>query len=1060
MSQPYRLAEGGLIDRSEILRFRFDGRLLEGHQGDSLASALLANGVRLVGRSFKYHRPRGILTAGSEEPNALVRLGEGAGAEPNCRATMAELRGGLIATSQNRWPRLSFDLLALNGLLSPIFPAGFYYKTFKWPAALWTRLYERLIRRAAGLGEAPLEPDPDRYDKRHAHCDVLVVGGGPAGLAAALAAGRAGARVILADEQLRPGGRLLAERLEIEGAPALAWVERTQAELLSLPEVTLLPRTTAFGYYDHNLVALLEEVVPGAPADDRPRQRLWTVRAREVVLATGAIERPLAFADNDRPGVMLAGAVRSYLNRYAVAPGARAVVFTTGDDAYRTALDLVAVGLQLAAVVDAREAPDHPLASSLRMAGVDTLAGHVVTRAFGDAGLAAVEVMRLESGGVSGAARRIDCDLLAVSGGWQPAIHLHSQTGAKPVYDPELQAFRPGAPRQKERSAGAAAGHLALGACLETGLLAGAAAAAAAGRGDGAPPPTPACAPEPWRAGLDLWAVPAAGRAGKTFVDFQNDVTVDDVALAHREGYRSVEHLKRYTTLGMGTDQGKTGNLVGLALMAGLEDRPIDRVGTTTFRPPYVPVTLGALAGAEVGAHFRPLRLTPMHDWHVAAGAAFIDAGLWRRPRYYPRPGETLLTATLREARAVRESVGLVDVSPLGKIDVQGPDAAEFLDRLYCNPLSRLAVAKARYSLMLREDGMVFDDGTVSRLGETTYYVTTTTANAAPVMAHMEFHRQAVWPELAVEVTSITDQWAGMALAGPNSRTVLARAVDGADVGDPALPFMGVLPATIAGCPVRLFRISFSGELAYEIHTPADYGTRVWQAVFEAGAGAGIVAYGTEAMGALRIEKGHVAGAELDGRTTPADLGLGRMASRRKDYVGRAAPRPAGARRSRPAAPGRPGRQGWPLADPERRPDRRRPGRQAAGADARPRHLGRLQSDPRAAGRARPDRGRRRAPGRDAVRRRSAARRGDRGDRHRSGVRRPRRTPAPWLTSAARCRGRRRSAICSRSAGAGRAPSPPGCGSASGPRACSGRSPPGGRTPWHRWARSSPSICT
>jgi heterotetrameric sarcosine oxidase alpha subunit len=888
MRQPYRLATGGLIDRTQILPFHFDGRPLDGHPGDSLASALLANGVRLVGRSFKYHRPRGILSAGSEEPNALVRLGVGAAAEPNCRATTVELRDDLRAASQNRWPSLGFDVMALNGLLSPILPAGFYYKTFKWPATFWSRLYERLIRRAAGLGEAPRGPDPDHYAKRHAHCDVLVVGGGPAGLAAALAAGRAGARVILADEQPRPGGRLLADRFEIAGAPALDWVELVLAELAGLPEITLLRRTTAFGYYDHNLVALIEEPAPDAPAEHRPRQRLRTVRAGEVVLATGAIERPLVFADNDRPGVMLAGAVRSYLNRYAVVPGSRAVVFTTSDDAWRTAHDLVAAGVQVAALVDARDALDDPLAPKLRMAGIDILAGHVVSRALGGARLEAIEVVPLERGGPGGERRRIECDLLAVSGGWQPAIHLHSQTGAKPAYDAELQAFRPGAPRQRERSAGAAAGHLTLAACLETGFRAGAEAAAATGHGNGTPPAMPACITEPTRPGLDLWAVPRAGGRGKTFVDFQNDVTIDDVALAHREGYRSVEHLKRYTTLGMGTDQGKTANLAGLALMAGLSGQPIEALGTTTFRPPYVPVTLGALAGAEIGAHFRPLRLTPMHDWHVSAGAEFADAGLWRRPRYYPRPGEDLLAATLREARAVRESVGLVDVSPLGKIDVQGPDAALFLDRLYCNPLGRLAIGRARYSLMLREDGIVLDDGTISRLGETSYYVTTTTANAALVMAHMEFHRQAVWPELAVEVTSLTDQSAGMALAGPNSRAVLARAVEDAEVGDADLPFMGVVTARIAGCPVRLLRISFSGELAYEIHTPADYGARVWQAVFQAGGSTGIVAYGTEAMGTLRIEKGHVAGPEIDGRTTPADLGLGRMASRNKDYVGRA----------------------------------------------------------------------------------------------------------------------------------------------------------------------------
>jgi heterotetrameric sarcosine oxidase alpha subunit len=871
-AQSFRLVAGGLIDRSLTLRFRFDGRSYEGHPGDSLASALLANGVRLVGRSFKYHRPRGILSAGSEEPSALVRLGEGGRADPNTRATMVPLADGLVAQSQNRWPSLAFDLQAVNGWLSPLLPAGFYYKTFKWPGAFWTPVYERVIRHAAGLGEAARVPDPDRYEKRHAACDVLVVGGGPAGLAAALAAGRSGARVVLADEQTRFGGRLLAERCQIDGAQALAWVEQVLAELASLAEVTLLPRTAAFGYYDHNLVALVEEVAEGAP-----RQRLWTVRAREVVLATGALERPPVFGGNDLPGVMLAGAVRAYVNRYAVAPGSRAVVFTTNDDAYRTALDLAAAGVAVAAVVDARAEARCPFAEAVRTAGIEVLAGHVVSRALGGTRLKAVEV---------DGRRRIECDLCAVSGGWQPAVHLHSQTGARPVYDPALKAYRPGEPRQRERSAGAAAGELALGDCLAGGSSAGAGAAAAAGHGGGSAPPAPVCPAEPVGEIADLWAVPGKGKA---FVDLQNDVTVEDVALAHREGYRSVEHLKRYTTLGMGTDQGKSGNLVGLALMAGLEALPVAAVGTTTFRPPYVPVALGALVGREIGGEFRPLRRTPMHAWHVAAGAAFVDAGLWRRPRYYPKPGEDLLAATLREARAVREGVGLVDVSPLGKIDVQGPDAAEFLDRLYCNPIRRLAVGKARYGLMLREDGMVLDDGTVSRLGDEAFYVTTTTANAGPVMAHMEFHRQAVWPELAVEVTSITDQWAGMALAGPKSRAVLARVVEGAAVDDNALPFMGVLRAKVAAAPVLLLRISFSGELAYEVHTPAGYGTLVWQALLATGAADGIVPYGTEAMGTLRIEKGHVAGAELDGRTTAEDLGLGRMASRKKDYVGRAA---------------------------------------------------------------------------------------------------------------------------------------------------------------------------
>jgi heterotetrameric sarcosine oxidase alpha subunit len=884
-AQPFRLAEGGLIDRGRTLSFRFDRRVYQGHPGDTLASALLANGVRLVARSFKYHRPRGILSAGSEEPSALVQLGEGARFEPNTRATLVELHDGLVAFSQNRWPTLAFDLMAANALLAPIFPAGFYYKTFMWPAAWWEPLYERLIRRAAGLGKGPRAPDPDRYEKRHAHCDVLVVGAGPAGLAAALAAGHAGARVVLADENPRLGGRLLSERLEIDGRPGIHWAGKVEGELESLPEITLLPRTTAVGYYDDNLIVLVEQ--PAGPAADpwSPRQRLWTVRAREVVLATGAIERPLVFPGNDRPGVMLAGAVRTYLNRFAVAPGRRAVVLAGCDDAWRIALDLAAAGVEVAAIIDPRGRSEGPLALAARGAGIEVLPGHVVGRTFGRLGLSAVEVAPLADGK---APRRIECDLCAVSGGWQPALHLHSQTGVRPVWDVDLRAFRPGPARQRERSAGAAAGHMTLASCLETGFRAGAEAAEAAGF-RATLPPVPACSDDEVGPIAELWSVPQGRGRGKAFVDLQDDVTEGDVALAHREGYRSVEHLKRYTTLGMGTDQGKTANLAGLALLAGLRGDEIATVGTTTFRPPFVPVSLGAIAGREIGAHFKPVRRTPMRDWHAKAGAEWIDAALWVRPRYYPKPGEDLLAASLREARAVRERVGLVDVSTLGKIEVQGPDAAELLSRLYCNHVERLPVGKARYGLMLREDGMVLDDGTVSRLSDDLWYVTTTTAHAARILAHMEFHRQAVWPDLAAEITDVTEQLAGIALAGPRSRAVLARAVDGADVSDAALPFMGVAEARIAGCPVLLLRISFSGELAYEIHTPSGHGTRVWEALMAVGEAEGIVPYGTEAMGMLRLEKGHVAGAELDGRTTPADLGLGRFASRKKDYVGRAA---------------------------------------------------------------------------------------------------------------------------------------------------------------------------
>ena len=883
--QPFRLADGGLIDREWTLSFRFDRRVYSGHPGDTLASALLANGVRLVGRSFKYHRPRGVLSAGSEEPSALVQLGEGARTEPNTRATMVELYDGLVAFSQNRWPTLAFDLMAANGLLAPIFPAGFYYKTFMWPASFWEPLYERLIRRAAGLGKGPRALDPDRYEKRHAHCDVLVVGAGPAGLAAALAAGRAGARVVLADENPILGGRLLSERFQIDDRPALDWAREVGGELESLPEVTLLPRTTAVGYYDDNLLVLVEQAAALTTELWTPRQRLWTVRAREIVLATGAIERPLVFPGNDRPGVMLAGAVRTYLNRFAVAPGRRAVVLAGCDDAWRTALGLAAAGVEVAAIVDPRENAEGPLAVAARGAGMEVMPGHVIGRTFGRLELSAVEVAPLAGGK---AARRIDCDLCAVSCGWQPALHLHSQTGVRPVWDADLRAFRPGEPRQRERSAGAAAGHMALAACLESGFRAGAEAAEAAGF-SATPPPVPAYSADEVGPIAEIWSVPAGRSRDKAFVDLQDDVTEGDVALAHREGYRSVEHLKRYTTLGMGTDQGKTANLAGLALLAGLRGDEIATVGTTTFRPPFVPVSLGVIAGREIGAHFKPVRRTPMHAWHEAAGAKWIDAGLWMRARYYPKPGEDLLAASLREARAVRERVGLVDVSTLGKIEVQGPDAAELLGRLYCNHVERLPVGKARYGLMLREDGIVLDDGTVSRLSDDLWYVTTTTAHASRILAHMEFHCQAVWPDLAVEVTDVTEQLAGIALAGPLSRAVLARAVAGAEVDDTVLPFMGVAEARIAGCPVLLLRISFSGELAYEIHTPSGHGIRVWQALMAAGEGEAIGPYGTEAMGMLRLEKGHVAGAELDGRTTPADLGLERLASRKKDYVGRAA---------------------------------------------------------------------------------------------------------------------------------------------------------------------------
>ena len=890
-AETYRNAAGGLIDRGQPLSFSFDGQRHQGYAGDTLASALLANGRRLVGRSFKYHRRRGIFAAGSEEPNALVQLRQGARLEPNLRATQVELYDGLVATSQNRWPSLGFDMGALASLFAPLLPAGFYYKTFMWPAKRWMT-YERPIRRMAGLGVSPVEPDPDHYEHRFAHADVLVAGGGPTGLAAALAAGRAGARVILADEPPRFGGSLKWTRTEIGGEPALDWVQAAVDELAAMPDVTLLGRATVAGYYDHNLLAIAERVADhvSESAAGVPRQRFWMVRVKQAVLATGATERPLVFADNDRPGVMLASAARTYVNQYAVRPGRRCVVVTNNDSAYQAAADLAKGGIKVEAVVDLRATVEAVVADVVAGLDIECLAGHAVVRTLGGRAVKGVELARLaEDGGLDGGGRDIACDLVCVSGGWNPTIHLHAQARGQARYDPDLASFVPGRPVQAERSAGASNGAFGLAECLRQGSEAGVEAVRAAGYEGAEAPVTPAVGDaDAFGAIRPLWSIPfAPGRRGKRFVDLQNDVTAEDVALAVHEGYSAVEHLKRYTTLGMGTDQGRTSNVLGLAILASILERDVPSVGYTTFRPPYTPVPIGAFAGGETGSHFAPVRRSAMHVWHEKAGASFVAAGLWHRPQAYPRPGESLTQAIHRETRAVRQDVGIVDVSTLGKIDIQGPDSAELLNRVYINAWSRLEVGRCRYGVMLREDGMVFDDGTTSRLAEHHYLMTTTTANAGPVLQYLEYLLETVWPELDVHVVSVTEEWAAIAIAGPRSREVLARVSDNFDVSNEALPFMGVREGTIAGVPARLFRISFSGELAYEINVPADYGLGLWEALLEAGAPFDIFPYGTEAMGILRIEKGHVVGGELNGRSTANDLGFGRIQSTTKDFIGR-----------------------------------------------------------------------------------------------------------------------------------------------------------------------------
>ena len=884
--QPFRLGDGGRIDRSRRLSFSFDGRLYTGCFGDTLASALLANGIHLVGRSFKYHRPRGIYTAGVEEPNALVTVRQGSRTEPNLPATTLELFDGLVADSQNRWPSLRLDFMGVVDRFSPVFAAGFYYKTFMGPTRKAWMVYERFIRRAAGLGHPPTEPDPDLYEKAHAFCDVLVIGAGPSGLAAALAAARGGARVVLADDDSDLGGSLLSQP---PGSGADAWLAGVVEELQGLANVRIMTRTSVFGAYDNLVFGCLERVWDhvAEPPPFQPRQRYWTLRARQAVLATGAIERPLVFGNNDRPGVMLASAARCYLNRHAVLPGRKVVAFTNNDSAYDTAFELAAAGAEVT-VVDVRREVSAALHERAREARISLRLGHAVAGANGRLRVNSADVVPFDPTGPSAAATsaRLPCDLLVVSGGWTPSLHLLAQRGAKPVFDEARATLVPGTVPPGY----GVAGDPGLRGCIDSGWNEGSAAAAACGFGR-APMDGPVFPDEDEPGAIaPVWAIPnpARGKRRKQFVDLQNDVSIDDIALAHREGYASVEHLKRYTTLGMATDQGKTSNVNALAILAGLQDRPIAEVGTTTYRPPYCPVSIGALAGGETGRHFRPIRRSPIHDWHTRNAAVFTDVGLWHRPRYYPNSGETLAEAYVRETAHVRAAVGIVDVSSLGKIDVQGPDAAEFLNRVYVNTWTALATGKARYGVMLRPDGIVLDDGTTSRIAEHHYFMTTTTGNAGPVMTYLEYLLQVVWPELKVQVTSVTAQWAGIAIAGPRSRDLARQVIGGIDFDNDAFPFMGVRHGHAGEIPVRVLRISFSGELAYEAYTPAGYGEALWQALFNEGQKLDLVVYGAEALGALRIEKGHVAGPELDGRTTLADLGLDRMASKTKPFVGSA----------------------------------------------------------------------------------------------------------------------------------------------------------------------------
>jgi sarcosine oxidase, subunit alpha len=897
------LGANARIDRTKSIWFTFNGRRYEGFEGDTLASALVANGVQLVARSFKYHRPRGFFGAGAEEPCAMVQVGSGAETLPNLRATQVEIYDGLVANSVNAWPSVNHDVGIINDVMSRLLPAGFYYKTFMWPASWWTT-YEHVIRNAAGMGVAPKQPDPDTYDHMHSHCDVLIVGGGPTGLAAALAAGRTGARVIIVDEQSELGGALLANRLVVDDKPGAEWLASALAELDAMEEVRVMPRTTAFGHYDHNHIGLLERrtdhIVPGSrqeggPGHDITRQRMWKVRAGQVIHAGGAIERSLVFAGNDRPGVMLASAAATYVNRWAARPGQRTVVFTNNDSAYGAAADLADAGMTVQAIVDLREQPGAAALAEASARNIEVLTASCVVETRGKRSVEGVTVMKLNDAGegVIVGERRFDCDLVAVSGGWSPAVHLHCHAGGKVDYDDVQGCFVPGKTSEAARSAGAANGHFDLADCLDAGWQAGADAAGDTGfRKPGKTPKGPTATAIEVNPPRHVWIIPAKPgdeNKVKRFVDLQNDVTDADVRLAAREGYQSVEHLKRYTTLGMGTDQGKTSNIPGLGILAAELEKSLPEVGTTTFRPPYTAITMGAIAGRYTGQMLEPVRRSPMHHWHENHGAAFEDVGQWKRPWYYPHDGEDMQAAVARECLAARNAIGILDATTLGKIDIQGPDASEFLNRIYTNAWSKLAVGRCRYGLMLGEDGMVMDDGVTSCISDNRYLMTTTSGNAASVMGWLEEWLQTEWPDLKVYCNSISEYWATLTISGPFARDLLAELCSDIDISNEGLPFMSWREGTVAGSPARVFRISFTGEVSYEINVPASHGLGLWQALMTAGEKFGITPYGTEAMHVLRAEKGYIiVGQETDGTMTPYDLDMDWIVSKKKpDFIGK-----------------------------------------------------------------------------------------------------------------------------------------------------------------------------
>ncbi len=875
----FRKPGRGAVNTAVSVNFTFDGKKYTGVKGDTLASALIANGVHLMGRSFKYHRPRGPVGAGSEEPNALVVVDRGTGRESvNLRATSVEIFDGMVARSQNSFPNLKFDIGAFNNTFSLFFPAGFYNKTFMWPKSFWDKVYEPFIRNMAGLGPAPTAVDPDSYASSYGHCEVLIVGGGPAGIAAALQAAKSGERVILVDERVKIGGSLIdAPNCEIDGKPAADWLAAAVKTLGKAANVTVMNRTTAIGYYHDNFVALNQRLTDhiANPKDGAPREETHRIRAGKVILAQGAIERPLVFNGNDVPGVMLAGAGQTFLNRYGVAVGHEVAVFTSHDSAYQAAFDLADANIRIPVIIDVRDDIRADLRAEAERRGIDIAAGQVVSKTSGKLRITGLEIYDPQSG----AKRTVKCDALLMSGGWTPSLHLwsHSKGGIK--WDADMAAYVPDVANENAVCAGACNGDFGIAAALTGGNK------AAGGR------KSYSVTERDFGTGVTLDSLPnyIKDTKQKAFVDFQNDVTEKDIKLAVREGFKSIEHVKRYTTNGMATDQGKTSNLNALQIASKAVDKPVEKVGLTTFRPPYTPTTFAALIGHCEGKLFDVKRVTPIDPWARERGAVYEPVGNWMRARYFPQEGEDMHAAVRRECVATRESLGIFDASTLGKIEVVGPDAAKFMNLIYSNPWSSLKVGGCRYGLMLNEAGFIYDDGVVGRMAEDRFHVTTTTGGAPRVFRHMEDYLQTEFTDLDVWLTSATEQWSVIALNGPNARKLIEPFVDGIDLSPESFGHMQVRTGKICGVETRLFRVSFSGELGFEINVPSHYGRAVWETLFEAGQPYDITPYGTETMHVLRAEKGFIiVGQDTDGTVTPHDAGLSwAVSKKKKDFVGR-----------------------------------------------------------------------------------------------------------------------------------------------------------------------------